>query len=248
MAAVSTVALVDLEAACELYGRDTVPDPLGRSRPVGSVWLLSRDHGPIENRLNGGDMGDVRTWIQALGRAEVCLECRVSSAEGPDFRLHALKVDETGFLATQRIDPDGVEVVDISVVPSQALAAVVVQTVGLVGAGSRLRIAVVGGGDRLPVPPETVDEYDDFGFLIPKAEPRDTALEVVDACDVIAVAELKSWHDPDRRWDGDANRQILQWVQIKDDGDYLYVPGGAGYAEPLDTALLRTCLDELIAG
>ncbi|SUA03161.1 Uncharacterised protein [Mycolicibacterium fortuitum] len=43
--AVGTIAVVDLEAACELYGRDMLPYPLGRSRPVGSVWLLTREVG-----------------------------------------------------------------------------------------------------------------------------------------------------------------------------------------------------------
>ncbi|MGK2869859.1 MAG: hypothetical protein ACSLFA_25065, partial [Mycobacterium sp.] len=72
-----TVAVVDLEAACALYGRDALPPPFGRSRPVGSVWLLSRDVAPIEERLHDGDLREARAWVEALVRAEVCMECRV---------------------------------------------------------------------------------------------------------------------------------------------------------------------------
>jgi hypothetical protein len=66
---VGTVAVVDLEAACELYGRDMLPYPLGRSRPVGSVWLATRDVGLIDDRLNGGDLHGIRAWVEALVRA-----------------------------------------------------------------------------------------------------------------------------------------------------------------------------------
>ena len=246
---VGTAAVVDLEAACALYGRESLPDPLGRSRPVGSVWLLSRDTGPIENRLNGGDLHAAREWVQAVLRTEAFLACRVSftDADTPDVRVHALRTGESGYVAVQRIAADGIDVVDIVEVAPHALGLAVAESVGLVGAGGRIRIAVTGGG-RLPAPPETVDEYDDFGLLIPSAEPRDTALQLIDGRELVAVGVVQSWHDPDRRWDGDANRQTLQWVQVSGDGDYLYSPGGVGDAEPMDLDLLRACIDRTVAG
>lgn len=103
------------EAACELYGRDTLPYPLGRSRPVGSVWLLTRDVGPIEDRLNGGDLARVRAWVEAFVRADVCVGCRVSLSgrDTPDLRLNGLLAGDLGFVAVQHSDPDGVDAVDV---------------------------------------------------------------------------------------------------------------------------------------
>lgn len=190
---VGTAAVVDLEAACALYGRESLPGPLGRSRPVGSVWLLSRDTGPIENRLNGGDLHAAREWVQAVLRTEASLACRVSftDADTPDVRVHALRTGESGYVAVQRIAADGIDMVDIVEVAPHALGLAVAESVGLVGAGGRIRIAVTGGG-RLPAPPETVEEYDDFGFLIPSAEPRDTALQLIDGRELVAVGVVQS--------------------------------------------------------
>ncbi|GAA2552832.1 hypothetical protein [Mycolicibacterium diernhoferi] len=246
--AVCTIAVVDLEAACALYGRDDLPQPLGRSRPVGSVWLLSRE--PVRERLGDGDLRDVRNWVEALARAEATVACRVSFSDegGPDFRLHGLRAGESSFVAVQRRDDEGVDVVDIHRVTSYALAGVIAESVGLVGPGRHVRVAVSGGGDRLPPAPAAVDEYDDFGFLIPSAEPGDAALSVVDARDVAAIGTVRTWQDRHRHWGDDANSHVLQWIRVAEDGDYLYAPGGVGYAEPLDVELLRTCVEELIGG
>ncbi|WP_234799952.1 hypothetical protein [Mycolicibacterium diernhoferi] len=148
----------------------------------------------------------------------------------------------------QRRDDEGVDVVDIHRVTSYALAGVIAESVGLVGPGRHVRVAVSGGGDRLPPAPAAVDEYDDFGFLIPSAEPGDAALSVVDARDVAAIGTVRTWQDRHRHWGDDANSHVLQWIRVAEDGDYLYAPGGVGYAEPLDVELLRTCVEELIGG
>lgn len=235
---IGTATVVDLEAACELYGRDMLPYPLGRSRPVGSVWLLTREVPPIEDRLNGGDLARIRAWVEAVVRADVCVGCRVSlSDDTPDLRLHALRADELGFVAVQHRDSDGVDIVDIYAVLSPgSFGTVIADAVALVGPGSHPCLAVTGCGDRLPAPPEVDDEYDDFGFPIPHAEPRGPSVHVVDGRHVVAIGSLQSRCD-----------QTRHWVQIDDDGDYLYAPGDAGYAEPLDAEGLRTCVAELIA-
>ncbi|MCV7204727.1 hypothetical protein B7435_09805 [Mycolicibacterium peregrinum] len=237
--AVGTVAVVDLEAACELYGRDTLPYPLGRSRPVGSVWLLTRDVGPIEDRLNGGDLARVRAWVEAFVRADVCVGCRVSLSgrDTPDLRLNGLLAGDLGFVAVQHSDPDGVDAVDVYAVSPGAVGAVIADSVGLAGAGSHLRIAVAGLDDRLPAPPPgAVDEYDDLGFLIPHAESDGPPVHVVDGRDVAAIGTVQSLSGSTR-----------YWVTVDDDGDYLYAPGGAGYAEPLDAETLRACLDGTVS-
>lgn len=246
---VGTVAVVDLEAACELYGRDMLPYPLGRSRPVGSLWLLTRDVEPIEDRLHRGDLEWVRAWVEALVRADVSVECRVRyrDADIPDLRLHGKRSGEAGFLAVQRRDPDVVDAVDVYAVSPGTLAAVITESVGLVGAGGQPRITVAGDAVGLPTPSESFDEYDDFGFPIADDGPRGQDVLAVDEREVVATGTVQSHHEPARDWGVDPERQLLQWVQIRDDGDYLYAPGEAGYAEPLDAAALRDCIDRLIA-
>lgn len=236
---VGTIAVVDLEAACELYGRDMLPYPLGRSRPVGSLWLLTRDVGPIEDRLNGGDLAGIRAWVEAFVRADVCVGCRVSISDGdiPDLRLNGLLAGGSGFVAVQHSDPDGVDTVTVYAVSPAAVGAVIADSVGLVGAGSHPRIAVAGLEDRLPAPPpEVVDEYDDFGFPIPRAESEGPPVRVVDGSDVTAIGTVQTLSGP-----------IRFWVTVDDDGDYLYAPDDAGYAEPLDAELLRAYIDGPIA-
>lgn len=244
---VGTAAVVDLEAACELYGCDVLPYPLGRSRPVGSVWLATRDVKPIDDRLKDGDLRGVRAWVEALVRADVGVECRVSfRADTPDLRLHGLLCGESGFVAVQRRDRDAVDVIDIYAVSPTALGAVVADSIGLVGAGAHARIAVAGHGALLPASSEALEEYDDFGFPIPHGGPREPAAHTVDERDVVATGTVQSRYDPARRWGFEPERRALRWIQAGD-GDYLYAPGDAGYAEPLDAETLRECIDELIA-
>ena len=247
-ARVGTVAVVDLESACALYGLGILPFPLGRSRPVGSMWLATRDVAPIENRLDDGDLRDVRVWVEALSRPDVCIECRVYPLDGsaPDLRLHALRTAEEGFAAVQHRDDDGVDIVEIYAVPPALLGAVIAEPVGLVGAGGHPRIAVTGGGERLPEPAESVDEYDDLGLSITHLEPRQSAVSV-DARDVVAIGTVQARHEPAPSWGVDSARPILRWAQVRGDGDYLYEADDSGYLEPLNLSLLNACIDGLIA-
>ncbi|MGV0656708.1 hypothetical protein ABQE48_22935 [Mycolicibacterium thermoresistibile] len=246
---VGTAAVVDLEAACELYGRSVLPYPLGRSRPVGSVWLATRDVGLIDDRLHDGDLRSVRAWVEALVRADVCVECRVtySDAEIPDLRLHGLRADESGFLAVQRSDRAVVDAVDIYAVPPGELGAAIADAVGLVGAGTHAHLAVAGFGEQLPAPPTAAAEYDDFGFPIPQPDHGGPAVVTVDAHDVVASGTVQTRSEPAAEWGVTPGQPVLQWVQVRDDGDYLYAPGDAGYAEPLHAATLRGCVDDFIA-
>ncbi|UXA13164.1 ESX secretion-associated protein EspG [Mycobacterium sp. SMC-8] len=244
---VGTVAVVDLESACELYGRDLLPYPLGRTRPVGSVWLACREVGPAEERLSDGDLRGIRPWVETLVRAEVCVECRVHHVDEdtPDLRLHGLRAGGDGFVAMQRRDRDGVDVVDIYAVSPESLAVVVTGAAGLVGPGTHPRIAVAGMEDRLPEPPETLDRYDDLGLtMTPAAEEPEVC--VVEGRDVVATGTVQVRHDVARQWGVDPDSPLLQWVQVRDDGDYLYEPDDTGCAEPLDAELLNACVDQLI--
>ena len=60
-------------------------------------------------------------------RADVCVGCRVSHRDGdtPDLRVNALRAAESGFVAVQHSDSDGVDTVDIYAVSPADLGAAV---------------------------------------------------------------------------------------------------------------------------
>ena len=238
--------MVDLETACELYGRNALPYPLGRRRPVGSVWLATRQVRPIAQRLADGDLYRVRAWVEALVRADVCVECRVRQLGQDDLRLHAVRAGALGFVAAQGIDSDGVDVVDVFAVAPSALAAVITESVGLIGAGAHPRIAVARGGNHLPEPPESIEEHDDLGFPLPPTDVDEPAISVVDIQDVTASGTVQTRYEPARWWGTDPQRRILQWVNVSGDGDYLYA-ADAGYAEPVTADMLRGFIEGFIA-
>ena len=244
---VDTVAVVDLESACALFDWETLPYPLGRSRPVGSVWLASRAGEPIADRLAGGDLPGVRSWVEALVRSDVCVECRVHpfDAHTPELRLHALRAGECGFVAVQTRDQDGVDVVDIYSVAPDALAAAVAESVGLVGAGAHPRIAVAGGGNHLPKMPDALEQYDDLGFPVRRAEPDEPPARVFDVSEVVVTGTVQTRCGPARQWGADPQSRSLQWVQVSGDGDYIYEFDG--HAEPLSEEMLRRFIEGFIA-
>jgi hypothetical protein len=163
----------------------------------------------------------------------------------PGLRLHGVRAGESGFVAVQS-RREGVDIVDIYAVPPSMLGAVIAESFGLVGAGAHPRIAVTAGDDRLPDPPEAVDEYDDLGLSITHVGPREAAV-VVDGRDVAAIGTVQSRNGPASHWGTDPGLPILRWVEMHGDGDYLYEADGDGYLEPLTTPMLIACIEGLIA-
>ncbi|MFB1294458.1 ESX secretion-associated protein EspG [Mycobacterium sp. pW049] len=236
---VGTVAVVDLESACELYGVDLLPFPLGRSRPVGSVWLATRTVRPIDVRLTDGDLQGVRAWVNALAQPDVCVECRVHQfgEDTSDLGMHGLRSGGSAFVAVQGRDRDGVDTVDVYAVPPELWGEVVAETVGLVGPGAHPRIAVTAAGQSSP-------DESDLDFLMP---PADVTVPHVGANDVVASGTVQVRRDVARCWGTDPALPILQWVQIRSDGDYVFDSGDAENAEPVDVETLTAYLDEMIA-
>ncbi len=150
-----------------------------------------------------GDLPGVRSWVEALVRSDVCVECRVHSlgAHTLDLRLHALRAGESGFVAGQTREQDGVDVVDIYSVAPDALAAAIAESVGLVGAGAHPRIAVAGGGSRLPKKtPETLEEFDDLGFPVRRAESDEMPARVINGSEVVVTGTVQTRNEPARQW------------------------------------------------
>ncbi len=228
-----TVAMVDLEAACALYGLDSLPFPLGRSRPVGSVWLATRDVRPIDERLSD-DLRGVRAWVETLVQSDVCVECRVrcSGGDTPDLRMHGLRSGGSAFVAVQRGDR-GVDVVDLYAVSPEMMGPAIVESVGLVGAGAHPRIKVATSGEPSP----DASHESDLDFLAPP--PSDVTVPRVDFRDVLATGTVQVR--------GGSAVSVLQWVQIRDDGDYVFDSGDAENAEPVDVETLTAYLNGMIA-
>lgn len=152
-----------------------------------------------------------------------------------DLRVNGVAANDSAFVAVQQTDSDGVDIVDIYSLPRGDIGAAIAHSVGLEHAGFRPRIAVSGGGKQLPPPPESVDEYDAFGFPVANTGPRGPAYDKVDESDIVATGTVQSMGGGTRHW-----------VQVKDDGAYLYTCDGSGYAEPIDAFALRACIDGLI--
>jgi hypothetical protein len=243
-----TVAVVDLEAACEMYGREDLPYPLGRTRPVGSVWLATRDVPSIDDRLNGGDLVSIRAWVEAIVRADVCVECRVtfSDQDRPDLRMHGVRAGDLGFVAVQGTDRDAVDIVAIYAVLPGLLGALIADSVGLVGAGTHARIKVASCADRLSTTTNLAEEPDDLDFLVADAVWGEQSVHTVDERHVLATGTVQVRCDP-ARFRVDPVRRVLRWVQVLDDGDYLSASDQAEYLESLDAEMLRACIDGLIA-
>lgn len=169
---VDTVAVVDLSRRAHCSAGKRCPIRWGVAGPSGRCGLPAE---PASRSLIASPMGTFPEFDHggSLVRSDVCVECRVHSlgAHTLDLRLHALRAGESGFVAGQTREQDGVDVVDIYSVAPDALAAAIAESVGLVGAGAHPRIAVAGGGSRLPKKtPETLEEFDDLGFPVRRAE------------------------------------------------------------------------------
>nr|WP_238543127.1 ESX secretion-associated protein EspG [Mycolicibacterium hassiacum] len=228
MSHVGSAAVVDLEAVCDHYGVSDLPSPLGSSRPVGSMWLLTRDLPPIDYRLEYGDLAPLRPWVAALSSADTSISCRVSYPDNAtaDLRLHGLRTDEAGFIAVQRSDPETVDAVDIFLVDPDDLEAVVLEYAGLVGPGSHQRVAVSANSLGLPAV-ETDELYDEFGF--PVYDTGEAPPAIVSPDDIVTVGVIRARSD--------LRSSEYRWIQVRDDGAYLY-PERSDHAEPIDSATL----------
>lgn len=228
-----TVAVVDLEAACALYSFDSLPFPLGRSRPVGSVWLATRNVRPIDERLKD-ELHGVRAWVETLVRSDFCVECRVrlSAEDTPDLRMHGLRSGESALVAVQGSDR-GVDVVDLYAVSPEMMGPAIVESVGLVGAGAHPHIKVATSGEPSP----DASHESDLDFLA--SPPSDATVLRVGVRDVVATGMMQVRSGPEL--------SILQWVQIRDDGDYVFDSGDAENAEPVDVETLTAYLNGMIA-
>lgn len=244
-----TVAVVDLEAACEMYGRENLPYPLGRTRPVGSVWLATRNVPSIDDRLDGGDLVGIRAWVAAIVRADVCVECRVTfnDQDTPDLRMHGVRAGDLAFLAVQSTDRDAVDVVAIYAVSPEVVGALIADSVGLGGAGTHPRIMVASRADHLSTTTDLAEEPEDLDFLVAEAVSDDKPVHPVDERHVLATGTVQAGGNSAPRFSVDPERRVLRWVQVLDDGDYLSASDEAKYFEPLDAEMLRAYIDGLIA-
>lgn len=243
---VGSIAVVDLEALARLRGDYSLPYPLGRSRPVGSAWLLGLDEAPLADRLNGGDPAVFRDWLESCASADIWVECRVNytCADEPDTRIHAFRSGRSAFLAKQRPDEKLVDVVEISSLSMEDLGSVVAASVGLTKPGAHARIVVPRFSRSSST--ELRDSDEDFSVSIRDIAPDDSAPIVVDDVRVTAMGALQSRCDETARWGVDETKDVVAWVYIEDDGDYVFSPDFS-IAIPLGVDMLEKRINGLIA-
>jgi hypothetical protein len=200
----------------------------------------------VADRFEHGDLQGFATWAEAYLRADIWVECRVLSADGPATRILAYRAGPSGFLAAQRPDED---VVDVYRLSPHELGAAVAGHVGLTRPGASPRIEVPGhAGYFTQLAPEISDEefYANFSVLRPAMSPARPSSTTVANAAVSALATIQSRCRPARDWGIDWTRKRVAWLRVTNDGDYIYAPD-FGHATPATESKLAERIDRLIA-
>lgn len=237
---VGSIDLVDLVGICELQGREGLPYPFWRTQAESSV----QDASSLADRFTDGDLRVFREWAQAYVHADIWVECRVNySSEDPDMRILAYRAGQSGFFASQR---PGEDVVDVFTLSPYELGAAIAGSVGLTTPGADTQIVIPGYLEKFM---GRVDDADDGDYEVevsrPVSRPRRLG-SVVQGADVTVMATVQSRCQPAREWGVNWGQKVVVWVQINDDGDYIYSPDFS-HAIPVTAQNLSKRIDQLIA-
>ncbi|GAB1813210.1 hypothetical protein MUNTM_22490 [Mycobacterium sp. MUNTM1] len=239
-------ALSDLAQIREGRGEDYLPYPFMQTgRPgLGVDTAIARDE--LSYRLTDGDLSAFQGWIREYPRADIWLECRVLHRLGaiPDTRISAFRAGQFGFCASQRFD---VDVVDVYQVSPYELGAAVCGSLQLSQPGNLARISVPKYVNYFRASPAHLED-DDYELSVFDVRPRNAGPIVTEIpnADVAAIGTVQSRCLPARSWGMDWRKKLVAWVQISEDGDYVYQPD-FDYAVPMTKQHLMGRIDELIA-
>ncbi|BDB40896.1 MULTISPECIES: ESX secretion-associated protein EspG [Mycobacterium] len=244
------IDISDLARICDVLGLDGLPYPFAETgRPGLQVSNPPEPH-RFSDRPADGDLRGFHRWIQAYTRADIWVECRVlyratEAGDIPDTRISALRADQLGFCAVQRPDLD---VVDVYELAPYDLGAAIANSVPLIGPGRHSQITIPKYvdyfADSTTADADTADDDYTFSVLEPVTS-RSATVTVPDA-GVAAVGTIQSHWEPARSWGMDWAKSLVAWVQISDDGDYVYVPDFS-HAVPATERKLADRIDDLIA-
>jgi hypothetical protein len=238
---VGRIALRDLNAISEFFGRDFLPYPFLYRQPATIGDHAEADSAP--DRFNYGDLHIFKTWFTTYMSADIRVECKVQylgGVETPSLRIMAHRSGELGFLASQQPD-DAVEVFTLS--PFD-LGPAVAGSVALTRPGKHSKIVIP------EYVPTALDRAEDVVDDAVASSIRQTSVVVpfavmVPGADVTMYATAQSHWWPARDWGLNRYKRALAWVGIKDDGEYLYTPDGS-HATPVNPRTLADRIDRLI--
>lgn len=243
---VGSLDLSDLAQICEIHGFDYLPYPFAQTGRSGLTEATAAEQHSVSDRYNNGDLRGFRTWVKSYAHANIWVECRVlyRANDIPDTRVLAFRDDKLGFYASQRPDEDVVDVYELS--PYELGAAVTTNLVTLTGPGRHPRISIPMYTDYFRRTTASFDN-DDYGFSVLDTDARHVAAATnVPNTNVAAVGTVQSHCEPARSWGVDWDKNLVAWVQVSDDGDYVYEPGFS-HAVPMTEHTLISRIDQLIA-
>jgi hypothetical protein len=237
---IGSITVLDLEIISKSYGRDFLPYPFmfTQSPGVSSRSQYLDYASAVPERLHNGDLAAFKRCVMSYGDADIRVECHVQyiPADRPSIRVMAARHDQFGFLAKQRPDEDVIDLYELS---PYLIGPAVADSVVLNKPGSRDEIVIP---DYVP-PPDNADPHDDLAIRSTIEHP--TNATAVSRAEVSAYATVQSHWRPTRNWGMDIGKNAAVWVQIKDDGDYLYATDFS-VAKPMAQAALAERIDHLI--
>jgi len=240
MLPLDTVDLFDLKVLNEIHGYDFLPYPFMHTRPgeFGSVDEVAAHARAVRERYASGDLRQLSRYMTNYAGADICVTFNVQYIpnDTPSLRIVAHRMDEQGFLAEQRSDADLVDVYQIS---PYELGAAIAHLAPLGQPGQHGAIVV---NEYLQPGP---NRYDRGDFLVSDSFASGPEISVP-ATAVTAYATVQSHWRRRATWGLDREKEILVWIQVRDDGDYIFAPDMAS-AQPMTRRVLHERVDRLIA-
>jgi len=234
------MSLLDLKVICEFYDRPFLPYPFmytGPS-PFTSFDEAEAYKVTVPDRFLHGDLRSFLECTKAYLDPDIRVACHVQyiPADTSSVRLIAWRLGQLGFFAAQRPDED---VVDIHTVSPYELGAAVAEAVPLRGPGRHSAIVVP---EYVPPRPAEFD-VEDFSVNHRLASRTEVTIP---SREVTVYSTVQSHWRPPLKWGLDLSTPTLVWIQVKDDGDYVYAPDGS-HARPMTRVMLQDRIDRLIA-
>lgn len=237
---IGSITVLDLEVISKSYGRDFLPYPFMFTRSPGfSSQAQYLDYAStVPERFHDGDLATFKRCVMSYGDADIRVECHVQyiPAGKPSIRVMAARHDQFGFLAKQRPDEDVIDLYELS---PYLIGPAVADSAGVHKPGRREGIVIP---EYAPAP-DNASAHDDLA--IRSTTERPTNATTVSRAEVSALGTVQSHWRPTRNWGMDPGKIAAVWVQVKDDGDYLYANDFSA-AKPMSQAALAERIDRLI--
>jgi hypothetical protein len=235
-----TIDLFDLKVLNEVHAYNFLPYPFMHTRPAefDSVEDVAAHASGVRERYAGGDLKYLDKYMLSYAGADICVTLNIQYIpnDTPSVRIVAHRKDEQGFLAEQRSDVDLVDVYQLS---PYELGAAISQKAPLDQPGRHAAIVV---NEYLPPDPNV---YDSGDFAVSETFVATSEVTIPQE-EVSAYASIQSHWRRRAKWGPDWNKETLVWIQVRDDGDYIFAPDMAS-AQPMTRSLLHERIDRLIA-